>query len=181
MKQLLLAFITIITICTFSSSSCKKETPNPNNLPPTTQTGANTLGFLLNGQPWKPEGFNGTANLSLYYDPNFRGGVFNIYCYKQPINSTVDQIFSIASDSIQQIGRLTFGMKNFVVGYGDAKFPTCQFDTSDSSNKVKTSGYCDITKLDKINHIMSGQFTFTLIRSGCDTIKITEGRFGLKY
>jgi len=63
-------------------SSCKKEKIDPNALPQTTQEGKNTLGFLLNGQTWTPNGFNGTANLSLSYDATFSGGVFNLAAYR---------------------------------------------------------------------------------------------------
>ena len=81
MKQTLTILTILFSIVTFSCSSCKKEIAIDNSgLPPATQTGANTLGFTLNGQPWTPQGNNGTANLSLYYDVTFRGG-YLIYLY----------------------------------------------------------------------------------------------------
>ena len=72
MKTYLLLLATII-LC---SLQCRK-TPRPTvtdipGLPPATQTGANTLGFLLNGQPWTPQGSNGTANLSIDFDPGIK-------------------------------------------------------------------------------------------------------------
>ncbi len=181
MKNILALSILITLLTSLGCSSCKKNITGGNGLPPATQNGSKTLGFLLNGQPWTPQGFDGTSNLSLYYDPPYRGGVFNIYCYNRLHNSNIWQILTIAADSVQQTGRLTFGMKNFVVVYEDMNNPLCQYDSSDSINIVTPSGYCDITKLDRINHILSGQFSFTLIRSGCDTIKITEGGFDMPY
>jgi hypothetical protein len=54
MKQLLLLITSFILL----SSSCQKEKlKNPTDeLPPETQTGANTFGCLVNGQVFKPGG-----------------------------------------------------------------------------------------------------------------------------
>ena len=43
------------------------------------------------------------------------------------------------------------------------------------------SGTMNILKFDTINFIISGTFEFTIGTSVCDTIKITEGRFDLKF
>lgn len=44
-------------------SQCKKHDPDPvDQLPPATQTGANTFGCLLNGQLWTPSGNNSVPN-----------------------------------------------------------------------------------------------------------------------
>lgn len=166
----------------FSTAGCKKhKTDNLiDKLPPPTQEGKNTLGFLLNGQPWTPKGFNGSAtNLSLYYDPSFRGGVFNIYSYRRfDQNGGLRQSFSIASDSIQTQQRINVGMKNFIVVFRDN---TGNCDMSSSDSTVKTTGFCEISKIDKVNQIFSGIFEFQFIKNGCDTIRITSGRFDLKY
>ncbi len=74
MKNLISLFL-IITL--FSFAKCHKDKIDSNGLPAATQEGKNTLGFILNGKPWTPKGFNGTANLSLYYDPIYSGGVFS--------------------------------------------------------------------------------------------------------
>jgi hypothetical protein len=54
-----------------------------------------------------------------------------------------------------------------------------QFFSSDTDTNV--SGAITIVKLDKVNHIISGTFNATLIKPDCDTVKITEGRFDMKY
>ena len=61
----------LLLVALLSLSQCKKNAPAPaaEQLPPATQTGANTFGCLLNGQPWMPQGYNGTSNYSVYYDP----------------------------------------------------------------------------------------------------------------
>jgi len=54
MKNILLLTISFFLL----SSSCKKNKPtNPvDQLPPETQTGANTFGCLINGEVFKPGG-----------------------------------------------------------------------------------------------------------------------------
>jgi len=68
MNNKLFIHLIFLSIFFISIAGCKKHKSNPiDQLPPATQTGANTLGFLLNGEPWTPKGWDGsTTNLSLY-------------------------------------------------------------------------------------------------------------------
>jgi hypothetical protein len=156
--------------------SCKKD-KEKNGLPPATQEGKNTFGFLLNGQPWTPAGFNGTANLSISYDKNFRGGVFNLSAYRILDNSERQRI-TIASDSIQFAQQVFIGQKNCTVVFRDVT-GKCDFESFNPSNNI-TGGF-QVTKLDTTNRIIAGTFQFTLSRPGCETINITDGRFDMKY
>lgn len=70
-----------------SSIQCRKKslpppvtTPLTEQLPPTTQEGKNTCGFLVNGKVWLPQGKVGnySPNLKWWYDPGYRNGTFNI-------------------------------------------------------------------------------------------------------
>ena len=68
-------------------SQCKKTEADPvDQLPPATQTGANTLGCLVNGQAWTPAGNSGPSNYAISYDPN-PYGVFDLTSYRYPIPS----------------------------------------------------------------------------------------------
>jgi len=60
--------------------SCKKNDP-VSALPPETQTGANTFGCLVNGQPWTPQGNDGTSNYTVSYDTFPNGGILEIITY----------------------------------------------------------------------------------------------------
>ena len=44
-------------------------------MPPATQTGANTFGCFVNGQPYTHSGNNGTANYAMLYGPGFHRGI----------------------------------------------------------------------------------------------------------
>ena len=179
MKVSFISIIVTAGIALQVCSGCKKLTDS-NGLPLATQEGRNTLGFLLNGQPWTPAGYDGgVSNLSLYYDESYRGGVFNISTYNLLHNATNDiQQLTFASDSIQKPQTITFGVKNFTVIFFNDK-NLCDYSSTDTNTKM--SGSCTITKLDKPNRIFAGTFDFVLIKAGCDTIKITEGRFDMKY
>ena len=99
MKTLKLPLGITVLYCLFCFAQCKKNNPDSNGLPAATQDGKNTLGFLLNGQPWKPQGNNGTANLSLYYDATLAGGGFNLAAYRI-ISNGVRQRLTMFVDSI---------------------------------------------------------------------------------
>ncbi len=74
----------LFTIFVFSASLKCKKTPAPpplsttEQLPPATQEGKNTFGFLLNGKVWVPKGNSGSSNPSWYYDAGLNNGSFNM-------------------------------------------------------------------------------------------------------
>ena len=155
-------------------SQCKKNDPAPvDQLPPATQTGANTFGCLLNGQPWVPYG---TASFSIYYDPNYRNGTINIDT-SRPIGNSSYQTITLASDSLKTIGRYPLT----IPGHQEALFidtkTGCRFLGSDPYYR---SGFLNITRLDLQAGVIAGTFEFTLAKPGCDTIKVTQGRFDKK-
>jgi hypothetical protein len=43
------------------------------------------------------------------------------------------------------------------------------------------TGIMNILRYDTINYIISGTFGFTIETTDCDSIRITDGRFDLKY
>lgn len=165
----------------FCFAKCSKDKIDSYDLPPATQDGKNTLGFLLNGELWKPQGNNGTGNLDLYYDATFQGGVFNLSAYRNTSNTTGNrQSLIMYGDSIQVAQKIIFPNKNKfgLTFWNEAK--NCTYDTFDSSTQI-ISGYFDIKKLDKINRIFSGEFEIKLKKTGCEDVQITQGRFDMKF
>lgn len=137
-----------------------------NGLPPATQEGKNTLGFLLNGQPWKPQGFNGTANLSIDVDFGYNKGVFNIAAYRT-IDSLTEQFTIGISDSLNLILiPYTFAIRdNAVFGVSYTK-NNCDYFSKD--NGTIAQGDMTITKLDRNNRIISGTFDAKLSKKRMD-------------
>ena len=77
-----ISLITILLLILTSSSNCKKGGLFGDKLPPATQEGKNTCGFLVNGKVWLPRGDNGFSNLVCDYDETYMGGSFNIGGYR---------------------------------------------------------------------------------------------------
>jgi len=181
MKNLL---YTLVVFACFCFAACKKhhdpQPDNPYGLPNATQSGKNTLGFLLNGKPWTPQGFNGTANLSIDFDKGVNNGIFGISTYRILSNDNRQYFGLSVSDSLNFISTpKTYQLGNnslFGVYFSNN---SCTFDYFD--NAIIRNGILTLTKLDRTNRIVSGIFNATISKSGCETISITEGRFDMKY
>ncbi|WP_051718935.1 DUF6252 family protein [Hymenobacter sp. IS2118] len=158
-------------------SQCKKKDPSPEaQLPPATQTGANTIGCLVNGKAWTPQGNNGSSNYTVSYDPNFRLGTLNIAAYRYANSQAKQEALGVFSDSLLPstgIYRLqTLGHH----GAGYVNGPSnCTYYSTDATTHCR--GELVITRLDRVNGIISGTFAFTLAKPGCDTVRVTNGRF----
>ena len=153
----------------------KKDAPRPAELlPPATQTGANTFGCLVNGQVWTPKGYNGTSNYSVAVDPTYHDGNVDIRAYRYTDNLL--QSFIFGGDGIKSAGRYSLAASPKSIFFTDMHLPpACQnFDDSKGSYR---KGTLTITRLDLQAGIISGTFDFTLYKPGCDSIKVTQGRF----
>jgi len=165
-------------------TQCCKEKPNVSNdvpgLPPATQTGANTLGFLLNGVPWTPAGNNGTANLSIDFDPGINNGGMGISGYRVIAAGNVEYLGIGITDSLN-FKTAPFSLLLYNKSIYSIRFLRNSCDYLWTDTLIKTSGNITISKLDRIENIIAGTFSAVLIKPGCDTIKITNGRFDMKF
>ena len=157
---------------------------DPNNisgLPPATQSGANTFGCLVNGVPWVPAGSNGTANLSIDYDPGFNNGIFSIAAMRVISPAQTTSIGIGIRDSLNFFSppKLLFLTKNSLFGVYYNDFSNCTYSYFDTT--IIREGQLLISTLDRSNRIIAGTFEAKLIKTGCDTIKITNGRFDFKF
>lgn len=158
-----------------------KGTDTP-GLPPATQNGANTFGCLLNGQLWIPQGNNGSGNnLSINYDPQFNNGVFSIAAYNAINSSANTQYLGVGiGDSLNFF---TFP-RTFKLSKTSIYRTTASISLSciiRSTATIISEGELFIDKLDKQKRIIAGRFNYTLYQSGCDTVKVTNGRFDMKF
>ena len=176
-------YILLLAIVAGFTQCCKEKPTNSNNnnipgLPPATQAGANTLGFLLNGVPWVPAGNNGTANLSIDFDPGFNNGILNIVAYNF-MNITDEQFTISIRDSLNFMAiPITIQLSRNSL-YSISFRNNC--DYWNQMSDVISTGSFTINKLDRGQQIISGIFNATLSKAGCQTIKITEGRFDMKF
>jgi hypothetical protein len=190
MHNIKLPVIYFITLLTIVTASCKK-TEDTHGLPKATQSGAKTLGFLLNGTTWTPKGREGmNQNLSMEYDPTLEGrGYLRVSAFNLKDDETfgANTSFSLFVTPIDGTGRYEADPTD---GFPGAQFSvesTCTYDNRGGL----VDGFVNITKLDKEARIISGTFEFTLKATycypeeencpGCEDIKITEGRFDMPY
>ncbi len=155
-------------------SQCKKHDPDPlEQLPPATQTGANTFGCLVNGKPWTPQGYNVSFNYSIYYDPTYRKGTLNISTYRYEKGIKNADYLTMYSDSLRTIGTYSLTKDRHQEPLFTSGATGCEF----LGGAYYRRGTLTITRLDLQAGIISGTFDFTLYQPGCDTIRVTQGRF----
>ena len=163
-----------LSLILFGGIACKKD--NAEKLPPATQKGANTFGFLLNGKVWLPKTpfLKSSEKLHISYYPNNNGGTLSISA-KRYFDNGGFQSISISSSNITSVGVYPIAIDKAVIYYYDTN--SCEYHWNDNS---KMQGTLTITKLDLTNYIISGTFVFKLEKEGCPTINATQGRFDMK-
>lgn len=179
MKKVLI-FIVIISFYCFAG--CKKDKQDINGLPPPTQDGNNTLGFLINGQPWRPQGNNGTGNLSIDFDSGFNNGILGIVAYRTLSSADKTQFILGIIDSLNyKTAPFTLVIKKKSIG--GLSFSTSSYcDILHTDTTIFETGTISISKLDRTSRIISGTFEGVLFKQICgDTVRITDGRFDMKF
>jgi len=173
---------------------CSKTNIDPSGLPPETQTGAGIFACKINGVAWQWKDpdyqFLDTRPKTTWsFDNSYYGGTLYVGGFRYSDGKESDSYLTINADSINfrkvalvapKIGDFSCDFENF-----SSKSATCnQFSTNpnyDTSKSFSSSGKLNITRFDKIAKIISGNFNCTIIQIGCDTLKITDGRFDIKY
>lgn len=166
----------------FSFSSCKKEKPAIEQLPPITQTGAGTFGCLVDGKAFKPQGNPlGGPILSCAYQYIDGGYYFQLKAFNN--KSEVNYSVGIYSDSVKIETGTSYILHNrFVKGklygmYSTSSNQGFNIHTTDSSK----TGELKILKLDSVNRIISGTFWFDAVDKSGKVVEIREGRFDMKF
>ena len=162
-----------------SISCCKKDNVDP-QLPPITQTGENTFGMLVNGELYLPsQGLFGAPAIASDYTFNGKiAGTFRLSANRLPEDGggSLDIIFH---NQIFDTGYfpLVENHPRDAICYVDTVIGLCP-NVLDPNN----TGYLHLTRLDTVNHIISGTFSFDMLRKKDSTrISITQGRFDLDW
>jgi hypothetical protein len=188
MKTTLLKTTLLLFAITFFN--CENNDPE-NQLPPITQTGANTFSCIINGQVLIPKNARGNLGgpggprkgLSAYYfqNKNFEIDAGNFR------DAGGDNIY-ININNLNAIGTYNFGLSSSQPATTfKPDYPHCWVGISDKLDNEKrylsntNSGSVTITRLDNINKIISGTFELTVFNSNDfnEIIRITEGRFDI--
>lgn len=175
MKILNLTLLLIFTLLLFTS--CKKDKVEP-SLPAATMEGKNTFGAMVNGEVWVPKGRPSTfqTNLDVVFDPNYEGGSLDIMAHRRiKSDPIVYEMMTLGMTQVDQEGVYYWG--NPALGSAYFYSETCDYT---SGPAVFREGKLEVTRLDLKNGIIAGKFEFTVAQPGCDTIRVTEGRFDRK-
>lgn len=160
--------------------SCSKEV---SELPPATQTGANTFGAKVNGKFWVPQGFGPlpandilearmAGNDIVINARNFSSSPTETEFELRLINVTAPGIIQLNAD----VSHPTF--ENSYAYYVKRNFtPINEWITTSSA-----TGSVTITRIDTVNMIVSGTFQFDMINmyNNPEPLSVTEGRFDLR-
>lgn len=166
----------LLLLC-LSFLACKKN-KNEEVMPNYSMNGSNTFAAYVNGKLWLPKGRPSTfqKNFDVTYDPGYKGGTLSIVAYRLVKENPAEyEYVTIGMAQVNHAGIYTFDNPEIsgVSFYNEH----CEYD---KSPEVHRRGTLEITKLDLNNGIIAGKFDFTLAKTGCDTIRVTEGRFDSK-
>jgi hypothetical protein len=169
MKTLKLFLICILLI----SASCKNDdTPtNPiDQLPPATQTGANTAGALVNGEAFLPFGIITGGNLNLFYTDGLNFGL----SIGEKRNNILKNINVTSLNESLEVGQI-YSLLDFE---DNSKYGLFSIDvfSPPSPNFYQTTtniiGELTITHHDFNNAILSGTFWFDAINSVGEIVEV---------
>ena len=188
-QHILLLFLTIVLI------SCKDEkSVTPTNMvfemPPYTDTGANVLAYKANGVVYRSFDYSGLSDgveAARYRDVDHSEKGFILYIEGKSIEKNIYHSVKITIQNVVDTGRYflnkwTSPNENegvFKVGKNESVF------TFYKTLEVQ-AGYVDITKLDTVNKIVAGRFSFVARfddfgTPSIDSFTITNGQFDLIY
>ncbi len=148
-------------------------------LPPVTQSGENTFGMLLDGEPWKPTSLSEFLNsTNVYFKPTREFLSIHVS------NTSKKEDLWLYAKGIKSVGLYT------ISSIDESITPVCidstRLESNNSCNesfKLSNDGknQLHITRLDTIDRIVSGTFFFDMINPHGETIEISEGRFDFEF
>ena len=187
-------FYTALFLIIATTTQCNKTNVDPDGLPPETQTGAGTFACKINGVVWQWKDpdyqFLDTRPKTRWsFDNSSYGGTLYIGGFRYSDGKNSDSFLTITADSInfRKVALVALKIGDFSCDFDDfnSKSTMCnQFSTNPSYDRTttfKSSGTLVVTKFDQSSKILSGTFHATIKQTDCDTLKITDGRFDIKY
>lgn len=177
MKNLLFLLVTLLSL-----SCCDKDGQifaGKDQLPPATQTGANTVGCLVNGKVFLPHQQGILSPVNCFYQ--FVNGDYYFTMAFGDMRGTGIEDVNIFTSKINLQDGQTYLLNQ---GYGPDIGGGAEYYT-DLNNKFNTNliniGELKITRIDVSKSIVSGTFWFDAINSKGEKVEIREGRFDWNY
>lgn len=173
---------TFVILTLFILASCRK----PNNssddgLPPPTQDGLNVIACKVDGNPWIISPSMGSYTLAFNVivrnDSICFGGLPSPPRFSQLIQAFYFFFYQKADTG--KIYNLNDTTNAYVRLTTDS---TCAGYTGRiGADLISANGSIRFTKYDTVNKIISGTFNCSFASPGCDSVRVTDGRFDLRY
>jgi len=169
MKKVLIAALAIL-----SFAACNKTVQE---LPPATQTGANTFGASVDGNFWIPKSFGPIVGNDILQVRIIAGQDFYINARNYAASPTETE-FEIFLQGVTAPGTYQLAAPGNYAYYVKRKLtPIDEWKTT-----ATYTGTVTITKVDLVERILAGTFQFTAanIDDASRQLTVTEGRFDIK-
>ena len=172
-------------------TGCQKDGPAA-GLPPATQTGQNTAGFLLNGQPWMPAknpSLPGNSPVGATWAPRiFKGGkALQIFFSRHP-TATDYTLLSFVFHDVRHAGTFELNQAIDPVVISGPRPPYALYSVYEPGpdrafyTGAAARGQIILTRFDTVARVVSGTFQAKLKEDrGPDSLSITQGRFDVKF
>ena len=178
MKNLLLAFAMLLMVSNCNKNDDDQPTNPIDQLPPATQTGAQTFGCLINGEAFVPPSF-GSNSPSAFYQ--FVGGAYTLGISGGTGGGTELKSINLGCLDMPLIEEINYNLLEFVTGNYFGEYYLGGGNGEIYSTTVNNPGTLTITRFDQDNFIISGTFEFTVVDNDGNEINITNGRFDMNY
>ncbi|MBS1559873.1 MAG: hypothetical protein JST69_14225 [Bacteroidetes bacterium] len=167
-----LALILHLTSCNLFKKSDPKPLTELEKLPPATQSGKYTFGCLINGKAFVPKS---TTDFTAIYQQ----GILDFRSLAYNPDKTIKFVLLEQDFGLLNVG--SYSLTKYQTSFVSVSAQLIDKSECDYQGENTISGQISITKLDRVNYIMPGTFQFTSKAPGCDTLKVTDGRFDIKY
>ncbi|RMB63872.1 hypothetical protein EAX61_00350 [Dokdonia sinensis] len=172
----------LLLVGCFIVLACNNDDDNPqepiDQLPPITQTGEQTLGCLINGEPFIPSGFGNSAPRAFY---QFVDGTYTLGISGRAGGGDNLRGLGIGAVEVSDIFEGQYELTEEEIGNFFGDLTIGGFFNFNEATTTANPGKLIITKLDTSNFIVSGTFEFTVSNDEGETYEVTEGRFDLNY
>ena len=180
-------FPTLLLAAALLAAGCKKDAPEA-DLPPATQEGKNTAGFLLDGQPWLPKASaigNNPYTVSAAYGPIRRAHRLSMSMFRyQDVNNSQSLTLYLAGVRTPGTYQLNQNIDPLVISGPEPSHAYYRITSGarDFYTGSTARGQVVITRLDTVARVVAGTFEAKVREdSGPDSLSITQGRFDIKY
>lgn len=163
-------------------TSCDKDGQifaGKDKLPPETQTGANTVGCLVNGKVFLPYQQGILSPVNCFYQ-FVKGEYYFTMAFGDMRGTGIEDVNIYTAKTVLTVGQ-TYLLNQ---RYNPDKGGGAEYYT-DLNNKFSTNliniGELKITRIDVSKSIVSGTFWFDAVNSKGEKVEIREGRFDWNY